>query len=105
MKISKTLSFFILLLYGHLSFAQEAQGLNWWDPAGHEFCVIDNQGWPADELSHYDRLPQKVEEKVRKAVWNLSRHSAGLKVRFRSNSKKILVRYQVNGNTAMPHMP
>ena len=64
MKISKTLSFFILLLYGHLSFAQEAQGLNWWNPAGHEFCVIDNQGWPADELSHYDRLPQKVEEKV-----------------------------------------
>ena len=105
MKISKTLFFFILLLYGHLSFAQEAQGLNWWNPAGHEFCVIDNQGWPADELSHYDRLPQKAEEKVRKAVWNLSRHSAGLKVRFRSNSKKILVRYQVNGNAAMPHMP
>lgn len=96
----------ILAIFFCLSLvAQENKYFSWWNPANHEFNVIDNQGWPDDKLSHYDRLPEKAKGKVRDAVWNLSRHAAGLKIRFRSNSKNIVIRYQVNGKYEMPHMP
>ncbi|MCG8307895.1 MAG: SGNH/GDSL hydrolase family protein [Cytophagales bacterium] len=88
-----------------ISFAQENSGIKWWNPAVYKFNVIDNQGWSEDKLSSYDRLPEKSKGSVRAAVWNLSRHSAGLKIRFKSNSGKITVRYQVNGAYEMPHMP
>ena len=38
-------------------------------------------------------------------MWNLSHNSAGLIIRFRSNSAKITVRYTVGGAMNMPHMP
>ena len=42
---------------------------------------IEGQGW-IDTKAPYDRLPAKAEARVRGAVWNLSRHSAGLCVRY-----------------------
>lgn len=93
------------LLSCHYLHAQESPRITWWNPAQHEFNVIEGQGWPDQAASFYDRLPKKAEENVREAVWNLSRHTAGLMIRFRSNSTKIVVRYQVKGNYAMSHMP
>src|SRR5215475_5218242 len=42
---------------------------------------VEGQGWK-DVKAPFDRLPAKAEEMVRKEVWGLSRHSAGLCVRF-----------------------
>jgi lysophospholipase L1-like esterase len=42
---------------------------------------------------------------VRDVVWNLSKHSAGLMIRFRSNSDKIIVRYTVVGKLERNHIP
>src|ERR1700687_3522785 len=42
---------------------------------------VEGQGWK-ETKSPFDRLPAKAEEVVRKPVWDLSRHSAGLCVRF-----------------------
>ena len=44
---------------------------------------IEGQGWPAAHFAApFDRLPAKAQEKVRPDVWNLSRHAAGVCVRF-----------------------
>ncbi|NQU53620.1 MAG: SGNH/GDSL hydrolase family protein [Bacteroidetes bacterium] len=105
MKIKLSLLLTLLLAISHLSFSQEENNILWWNPAQSEIDVIDGQGWSNEVQSSYDRLPAKAEETVRKAVWNLSKHAAGLKIRFRSNASEIKVRYKVTGNTAMPHMP
>ena len=39
--------------------------------------------------SPYDRLPLSYKEYVRKPVWDLSKSSAGLSIRFISNSSSI----------------
>ncbi len=103
---SKILLILIVFLFQYqFSYSQAKSKISWWNPAQHEFKVIEGQGWPDDLQSDYDRLPLDAERKVRKAVWNLSKHSAGLSIRFRSNSSDIKIRYKVNGNNAMPHMP
>jgi len=57
-------------------------------------------------LGWFDRLPASAQGKVTDAVWKLSRDSAGMLVRFRSDSPELHVRYRLlNGELAMPHMP
>lgn len=60
----------------------------------------------ADTLkeSPYDRLPISYKEKVRKPVWNLSKASAGITVRFHSNSTSINLKWTVLNDFDMPHM-
>ena len=77
----------------------------WHDPLKEEAHVIQNQGWTREIGKTYQRLPDRAEKKVRKAVWNLSENSAGLAIHFYTNAEKIEVRYGVTGSHAMPHMP
>jgi lysophospholipase L1-like esterase len=66
---------------------------------------VEGRGW-ADTARYFDRLPARAEGVVRSAVWNLSRHSAGMSVRFETDASSIHVRYSLlSGNLAMPHMP
>ncbi|MEN2282657.1 SGNH/GDSL hydrolase family protein [Algoriphagus sp. SE2] len=98
-----TLSF----LFSFLGFAlaQEENSLKWWNPSQSDFPVISGQAWANEVSSPYHRLPARAEKDVRTPVWNLSRQSAGLSIRFWSNSDTIQVRYKVKGNISMPHMP
>ena len=77
----------------------------WHDPLKEEAHVIQNQGWTREIGKTYQRLPDRAEKKVRKAVWNLSENSAGLAIHFYTNAAKIEVRYGVAGSHAMLHMP
>jgi lysophospholipase L1-like esterase len=86
-------------------FPQGGSNLVWWNPANNPFPVIEGQYWTSEVKNQFDRLPARAEELVRPAVWSLSRNSAGLMVRFRSNAGRIVVRYQVEGSLNMPHMP
>lgn len=96
----------LLLLFTILvSFAQEKTELKWWNPANNTTSVIAGNGWPKAGASIYHRLPSKAEKKVRNAVWNLSKHAAGLSIRFWSNAPTIHVKYKLKRPTAMPHMP
>lgn len=100
--------FLILLFCFQLSFqtfSQDANQLQWWSPAQSEFPVIAGQAWADEVPSIYHRLPARSESNVREAVWNLSKQSAGLSIRFWSNSDTIAVRYKVSRGIAMPHMP
>jgi len=95
----------ILILVFQVNNAQEGTEMIWWNPAGTNEMVVEGQAWPNQLSSFYQRLPKQAEEVVRPAVWNLSKHSAGLSIRFRTDAQVIKVRYKVKGNYAMPHMP
>ena len=53
---------------------------------------------------NYHRLPAKYEAVVRKEVWELSNHSAGISVRFRSNASEMHIRWTLSKATYFPHM-
>ena len=66
---------------------------------------VEGKGW-TDTARYFDRLPAKAESTVRAAVWRLSRHSAGMLVRFETDATEIHARYSLrSGQLAMPHMP
>lgn len=80
----------------------EASKLDWYDARA---IGLEGQGF-AEVKSPYDRLPARAEGKVRDAVWGLSRNSAGLCIRFRTNSPAIHCEWTNTSNRlAMPHMP
>lgn len=55
--------------------------------------------------ARYERLPGDLKEAVRPAMWNLGRNSAGLYIRFRSNSTQIRARWKsTSPQQYMPHM-
>lgn len=81
--------------------AQKHDDYTWYDPLESINC-LEGQGW---ENMGYHRLPDKAEKSVRDKVWQLSKNTAGLGVRFETDTDSISVRYQVDGNLAMNHMP
>lgn len=49
--------------------------------------------------SPFDRLPGKAEGVVREPVWNLSRHAAGVAIRFVTNTPTLRARWTITGKT------
>jgi len=96
-----------LALFPIFSFSQEDLSMQWWDPIESEFTVIEGQAWGKEVEAPYDRFPSRAKGTVASYVWDNSRHSAGLMVRFRTNSENIVIRYDVRnkGSFAMNHMP
>ncbi|MCB1228287.1 MAG: SGNH/GDSL hydrolase family protein, partial [Verrucomicrobiales bacterium] len=69
-----------------------------WGVEGREFGDLERH-------RYFDRLPKQAEGQVTSAVWNLSRDSAGMMARFRTNATEIHARYGlVKSNLAMAHM-
>src|SRR6188768_335634 len=72
---------------------------------GKEYFRIEGTGVSESEKeSPYDRLPLSYKEKVRQPVWDLSKNSAGISVRFLSNSTLIKVKWQLLNDSKMNHM-
>ena len=55
-------------------------------------------------LTPYDRLPDTLQHRIRKPLWDLSRNTAGLSVRFRSNSTAISLKWENLNGFHMDHM-
>src|SRR5215475_436723 len=55
---------------------------------------VEGRGWN-DTKSFYDRLPARAEGVVRKPVWDLSRDSAGMCVRFVTDATEIRARWDL----------
>ena len=55
-------------------------------------------------LTRYERLPDSCQRVSRKPLWELGRNSAGLAIRFRSNSTRINARWETRNNFRMNHM-
>jgi lysophospholipase L1-like esterase len=84
-----------------LAKADEKGSTLWYDI---KLLAIEGQGWK-ETKSPYDRLPAKAEGVVRDAVWDLSRHSAGIATRFATDATTIHARWTLTSDRlAMPHM-
>ncbi|HTE19684.1 MAG TPA: SGNH/GDSL hydrolase family protein [Armatimonadota bacterium] len=82
--------------------AKTEGGTAWYDV---QQWGVEGRGW-TDTARYFDRLPARAKESVRPEVWELSRHSAGMRVRFRTDATAIRVRYALlRPNLAMVHMP
>ncbi len=66
---------------------------------------IEGRGWT--ELKQpYDRLPSKAEGVVREPVWALGQDSAGMLVRFTTDTTELRARWTLRKTSlALPHMP
>ena len=96
----------LLLLIAALFALNAAAQIKWYNPMEAGFPVIQSQAWVGEERENpYNRFPLRAKDKVRKAVWSLSHHSAGECIVFTTNAKEIQVRYTVGGGKYMNLMP
>jgi hypothetical protein len=67
---------------------------------------VEGRAWPELERKRwFDRFPALAESTVTKTVWDLSRHSAGMLVRFRTNADAIWADYRLlNAQLALTNM-
>ncbi|WP_420601084.1 SGNH/GDSL hydrolase family protein [Flagellimonas sp.] len=88
-------------------FSQEKEEITWWNPINDNKHIIEGQAWPSEVAEHYHRLPKRVANKLSSGVYNLGKQSAGLMIRFNTNSSKITVKYSVKRKDGfgMNHMP
>lgn len=77
---------------------QEDSELLWYD-AGD--LLVEGKGWD-DTENFWERLPARAKGNVPEAVWKLSKHTAGLCVRFITDSRTIGAIW--DGGGAMYHM-
>jgi hypothetical protein len=80
--------------------------LTWYDAATLDWQP-EGKAWLGDARQRFfDRLPTAAEATVPPAVWNLSRDSAGMVLRFKTNAESIWIHYKLKGERlALAHMP
>ncbi len=68
---------------------------------------VEGKSWTEEErLRPFDRFPKVAEKNVPASVWGLSRDTAGMMFRFRTDSTVIRVKYRlVSPALSMVHMP
>jgi hypothetical protein len=95
----------LMLILLNVSILSSSQGLTDMKYFGKGYFLLEGTEI-ADTLKEnsYDRLPLSYKEIVRKPLWDLSKNSAGLSVRFRSNSSSISVKWTLLNNSKMNHM-
>jgi lysophospholipase L1-like esterase len=81
----------------------DANGIVWLDPKEAPFDLIGFEWIDQDHV--YRRLPVHPDWEIRKAVDGLANHTAGGQLRFRTDSKRILVRVELRERSGMYHMP
>lgn len=54
--------------------------------------------------AHYTRLPDVLKDSIRKELWDLGQNSAGLSVRFRTDSRALGAKWHSRNNFRMNHM-
>ena len=67
----------------------------WHSPMVGNDPFICGRAWNQEIGHEYSRLPERLRGNVSEAVWKLSRQSAGMSVRFLTNSSNITVRYKL----------
>jgi len=93
---------FCFLIIWQFSIAQNEVHTNFYGP--EHFLIEGTVDLDMEKESPYDRFPEVYKGKVRGSVWNLSKSSAGVSIRFLSNSSQIRVRWTLLNNIHMNHM-
>jgi hypothetical protein len=72
---------------------------------GCQLLAVEGKGW-TNTATYYDRLPANASNSAPASVWSLSHDTAGICVRFTTDSTSVKVRWTLlKHNLAMPHMP
>ena len=100
MKTIKTYILLFALLVPVLVQAAELSGFRYEDAT--QFRII-NRGWN-NTATPYSRMPQYMQDSCRENQWWLYNHSAGIGIRFATNSKRIAAQYNLINNFHMQHM-
>ena len=96
-----TRAFVILALLLMVVPVTRASELAWSDAARYS---VEGRAL-GERAAEWDRLPAEARGVVRDPVWDLSRHSAGIAVRFITDSTSVGVRWKlISPKLAMPHM-
>lgn len=81
----------------------DADGIIWFDPREEPFELVGFEWIKTEKV--YRRLPVNPEWEIRDAVDQLANHTAGGQLRFRTNSRRILVKVELREPSGMYHMP
>jgi hypothetical protein len=104
-KIVLILVAFLVCFQGVIAAASLPEGrkaIRYYD---HHYFLIEGTTFPGSvKESIYDRFPLSYKDQVREAVWELSKCSAGISVRFFSNSTSLSVKWELLNNVRMNHM-
>ena len=84
--------------------ASPFDAVEWHDVSQWE---IEGRAFPdAERIRHFDRLPAAAQKTVTPAVWSLSRDSAGMMARFKTDATALFVDYKLTKSSlALPIMP
>ncbi len=104
MRFLLTLSLLFCFTTGTIAQDESASELAWHDVTE---WGVEGRAWEDEPRARwFDRLPVSAEKQVRSAVWNLSRDSAGMMVRFETDATEIWVDYKLfKPDLDKPHMP
>jgi hypothetical protein len=81
----------------------DTDGVQWFDPRERPFGLVGFEWLENDGI--YRRLPLEPEWEIRDPVDALANHTAGGQIRFRTDSKRILIRVEIRERSGMYHMP
>lgn len=81
--------FTLFLLLSHATSTQ------WLEPTSDlDYNCNQNQAFQSENGKNYYRLPPRAQQIVRARIWQLSRHSASITIKFLTNSSKLQIKYQ-----------
>ncbi len=70
-----------------------------------DYFLIEGTTFPDSvKENSFDRIPYSYKEKVRPVIWSLSKASAGISIRFFTNSSSVGVKWELLNDTKMSHM-
>lgn len=78
---------------------QAAAQMEWHDPMAENEPPICGRAWNKEIGKEYLRMPRRMKPLLRKEVWSLAHHTAGLYLHFNTNTSHIWVRYVLTGST------
>ncbi len=81
----------------------DGNGISWFNPKLAPFDLVGFEWLEKDSI--FRRLPLNPDWEIRTAVDGLANHTAGGQVRFRTNSKRILVKVVLRERSSLYHMP
>lgn len=96
-----TIFLFLFLAICSVTFAQKADNLRYTD--ARNFRII-NRGY-LDTVPLLTRIPDVLKDSTRPEIFELAQCSAGIGIRFRTNSSVIAARYTLKDDCVMNHMP
>ena len=99
----KTKHYLTVLFAAIMTVATQAQ-TQWHNPMAGDEPYVNGRAWNTEIGKTFHRMPERMKDKVPKAVWNLSKQCGGLSITFETTSENITVKYVVPGYPPYPNM-